>query len=195
MKKTRPALLLGIALVCWTCIGKEGLEPLPTGTSTATPTSTPAPIPAATPVPPTASPEPTRAPTAAPTAAPTSAPTAEPPTPAPTPKPTPPPNTPPYFSKCDNLSSPLASSREYDLIGNVLDAEDGFLCGAQYCVGASVSGACTATSSGLNCTCLAGIDMFFRTLAGPGTCTVTITVRDKQGLTGTTSCSYSVSAP
>ena len=79
----------------------------------------------------------------------------------------------------------------FELLGNVLDPEEGLLCGRQYCVSAVTSGACGAVT--LNCTCLAGLEAFVTKTANAGVCTVTFTLKDTQGLEGASSFSFDVS--
>jgi hypothetical protein len=80
----------------------------------------------------------------------------------------------------------------FELLGNVMDPDDGFLCGRQYCVSAVGSGACSGGS--LDCTCLAGLEAnVLRN--GTGTCTVTFTLKDKWEEIGTPTYSFAVTAP
>ncbi|MEP6918086.1 MAG: hypothetical protein ABJC89_20735 [Acidobacteriota bacterium] len=74
---------------------------------------------------------------------------------------------------------PSGASGEIDVLGNVVDSEDGFLCGAEYCGGITYSGACGAAS--LSCSCLAGLEVrIVRTLA-VGTSSINLEVKDRWG--------------
>ena len=86
-----------------------------------------------------------------------------------------------------------AFSGSFELLGNVQDPEEGFLCGRQYCGSAVTSGACGGVT--LNCTCLAGLEAFVLKTASAGLCTVTFTLRDSLGTEGTSSFSFDVSRP
>ena len=86
-----------------------------------------------------------------------------------------------------------AFSGSFELLGNVIDPDDGFLCGAQYCVAASGSGACGGGS--LQCSCLAGLEANVLRNGTSGMCTVTFTLKDKWGEIGTPTYSFAVTAP
>ena len=88
------------------------------------------------------------------------------------------------------VGSPTAVPIE--LLGNIKDPEEGYLCGRQYCVSAVAEGAC-ATSVSLDCTCLAGLDVFLSRTAPTGICTVTFTLKDSWGQIGTPKFSFDVS--
>lgn len=81
----------------------------------------------------------------------------------------------------------------FELLGNVMDPDDGFLCGAQYCVAASGSGACSGGS--LQCSCLAGLEANVLRNGTSGMCTVTFTLKDKWGEVGTPTYSFAVAGP
>ena len=81
-------------------------------------------------------------------------------------------------------------SGSFELLGNVKDPEEGFLCGRQYCVSAATSGACGAAS--LECTCLAGLEARLAKTASTGVCTVTFTLKDSWGAEGQSSFSFDV---
>jgi hypothetical protein len=80
-----------------------------------------------------------------------------------------------------------------ELLGNVKDPDEGFLCGRQYCVSATASGACG--SARLECTCLAGLEASVTRIAASGTCTVTFSLKDSWGQLGTPSISFDVNNP
>lgn len=77
---------------------------------------------------------------------------------------------------------PPAGQGEIDMLGNVVDPDDGFLCGRQYCGEISTSGDCGRGF--LECTCLAGLEARIVRTATAGTCSVTIEVKDKWGAVG-----------
>lgn len=81
----------------------------------------------------------------------------------------------------------------YELLGNVIDPDDGFQCGAQYCVAASGTGACGGGH--LKCTCLGGLEATVMKTGTGGTCTVTFTLKDKWGEIGTPTYAFAVAAP
>jgi hypothetical protein len=83
----------------------------------------------------------------------------------------------------------LLGGTSVELLGNVIDPDEGFLCGAQYCVSATASGACKPEVL-LRCSCLAGLEADAYRTASSGTCTVTFTVKDSQGLVGTTAITF-----
>ena len=68
------------------------------------------------------------------------------------------------------------------MLGNVVDPDDGLLCGRQYCGGISTAGDCGGGF--LECTCLAGLEARIIRTATTGTCSVTIEVKDKWGAVG-----------
>jgi hypothetical protein len=71
---------------------------------------------------------------------------------------------------------------EIDLLGNVVDPEDGSLCGAQYCGSVATTGACGTAS--LACSCLAGLEVRVTRAGAAGTCSIAIEVKDKWGAVG-----------
>jgi hypothetical protein len=84
------------------------------------------------------------------------------------------------------------TGRGFELLGYVDDPDES-LCGREYCVSATASGACG--SAHLECTCLAGLDAFVSRTAASGVCTVTFTVKDSWGQVGTPSFSFDVNNP
>jgi len=80
-----------------------------------------------------------------------------------------------------------------ELLGNVIDPDEGFLCGRQYCVSATASGACN--SAWLDCTCLAGLEVQVTRTATSGMCTVTLSLKDSWGQSGTPAITFDVSNP
>jgi Bacterial Ig domain len=79
----------------------------------------------------------------------------------------------------------------FDLLGNVIDPDEGFLCGAEYCVSAAASGACGPRAF-LSCDCLGGLETEVRRTATSGLCTVTFTLKDSWGQLGTPSVTFDV---
>jgi len=77
---------------------------------------------------------------------------------------------------------PSAGGGEIDVLGNVVDPDDGFLCGREYCEGISTAGACG--TGFLSCTCLAGLEAHISRTATAGTCAVTFELKDKWGTVG-----------
>jgi hypothetical protein len=86
----------------------------------------------------------------------------------------------------------IPNSNEIDLLGNIMDPDEGFLCGRQYCVSAVAEGVCRFAK--LDCTCLAGLEAAVIRTATSGTCTVTFTLKDTWGQTGTPKYSFDVSS-
>lgn len=76
-----------------------------------------------------------------------------------------------------------------DLLGNVIDPDEA-LCGRQYCVGVSASGACR--SPYLDCSCLGGLEAEVTRTARTGTCTLAFTVKDSWGQVGMPTVSFDV---
>jgi hypothetical protein len=81
-----------------------------------------------------------------------------------------------------------------ELLGNVLDPDEGLRCGSQYCVSVSASGACGAPV-GLRCTCLAGLEADVTRTAAAGMCSVTFSVKDSWGEIGNPVFTFDVSKP
>jgi Big-like domain-containing protein len=84
-------------------------------------------------------------------------------------------------------------SGDIELLGNITDPDEGFLCGRQYCVAATASGACG--SARLDCTCLAGLEVDVARTAASGTCTVTFSLKDSWGQLGAPSISFDINNP
>jgi hypothetical protein len=91
----------------------------------------------------------------------------------------------------------LPGSTTFDLLGNVIDPDEGFLCGRQYCSGITATGACRVGSYGgyMDCTCLGGLEAEVVRTADTGMCTVTMTLKDSWGQTGTPSVTFDVQNP
>ena len=90
--------------------------------------------------------------------------------------------------------SRFPGSTSYVLLGDVMDPDEGFLCGRQYCESASASGACRLTR--FECTCLAGLETeVAATVAPTGSCTVTFTLKDSWGQAGTPSVTFDLANP
>jgi hypothetical protein len=81
-----------------------------------------------------------------------------------------------------------------ELLGNVIDPDEGLRCGSQYCVSASASGACGPPAT-LRCTCLAGLEAYVTRTAPSGMCSVTISVKDSWGEPGSAIFTFDVSDP
>jgi hypothetical protein len=79
---------------------------------------------------------------------------------------------------------PALAPAEIDILGNVIDPDDGLLCGREYCGAASTFGACGPASPVFECTCLAGLEVRLNRAAPTGTCTITIEVKDRWGTVG-----------
>jgi hypothetical protein len=77
----------------------------------------------------------------------------------------------------------LPASTTINVLGNVIDPDDGFLCGAQYCRGMTSSGACRGNY--LDCTCLGGLETEVIPTATAGSCTLTFSLVDGWGAVGT----------
>jgi hypothetical protein len=78
-----------------------------------------------------------------------------------------------------------------ELYGYVVSGTGQHLCGAQYCVGAQAAGAC-GPSVHLDCSCLGELYAEVHTGPATGDCTVTIRVRDQEGLEGEGSVTFPV---
>ena len=89
------------------------------------------------------------------------------------------------------ISVPAAASTMIEILGNVVDPEDGFLCGREFCGGISTTGNC-GSSPALQCTCLAGLEAFLSRTAAGGTCSVTFEVKDKWGTIGRPTVTFDV---
>jgi hypothetical protein len=87
----------------------------------------------------------------------------------------------------------LFPSGAIEILGNVQDPDEGLLCGRQYCGEATVTGACV--NARLECTCLAGLEVFLVRTAASGTCTVTFSLKDSWEQIGTPAISFDVSNP
>lgn len=85
------------------------------------------------------------------------------------------------------------SSTTYGLLGNVLDPDEGFLCGRQYCESASASGACRLTR--FDCSCLGGLEADVAATAASGLCTVTFALKDSWGQVGTPIVTFDLANP
>lgn len=86
------------------------------------------------------------------------------------------------------------ATTSYGLLGNVIDPDEGFLCGRQYCESATASGACRLTR--FECTCLGGLEADVAAIAGStGSCTVTFTLKDSWGQVGTPSVTFDLANP
>jgi hypothetical protein len=77
---------------------------------------------------------------------------------------------------------PAAGQGEIDMLGNVMDPDNGFLCGREYCGTIAAAGDCGRAF--LSCTCLAGLEARIVRTATVGTCAVTFEVKDKWGAVG-----------
>ena len=89
------------------------------------------------------------------------------------------------------ITSIVRQRSHAELYGYVMSGTGQHLCGAQYCVGARAVGAC-GPSVHLDCSCLGELYAEVHTDATPGDCTVTIRVRDQQGLEGEGSVTFPV---
>lgn len=81
-----------------------------------------------------------------------------------------------------------------ELLGNVIDPDEGNLCGSQYCTSANASGACGSPVV-LDCSCLGGLAVDVKRTAASGTCKVTINVKDSWGQAGSRIVSFDVAHP
>ena len=81
------------------------------------------------------------------------------------------------------VSVPPAAPGMIVVLGNVIDPEDGFLCGREFCGGISTSGSC-GSSPALQCSCLAGLEALLTRTTAAGTCSITFEVKDKWGTIG-----------
>jgi hypothetical protein len=86
----------------------------------------------------------------------------------------------------------LPNTSTFNILGNVIDPDEGFLCGRQYCGTHTATGACRRAPL-FECTCLGGLEAEVVRTATTGTCTVTFTVIDSWGEAGTPSFSFDVS--
>lgn len=90
------------------------------------------------------------------------------------------------------ITSIVRDQTHAELYGYVISGTGEHLCGAQYCAGAEAAGAC-GPSVLLDCSCLGELYAEVHASPGPGDCTVTIRVRDQQGLEGEGSVTFPVS--
>jgi hypothetical protein len=88
----------------------------------------------------------------------------------------------------------VSPSGSIELLGNVIDPDEGFRCGAQYCVSVSAAGACGSPTT-LWCTCLAGLEAYVTRTADAGMCTVTFVVKDSWGELGKPVFTFDVNNP
>ena len=89
------------------------------------------------------------------------------------------------------IVTPALAPGEMDVLGNISDPDDGFLCGREYCGGITSSGACG--SARLECTCLAGLEAVVVRTTSTGVCSLTFEVRDRWGVVGKPTISFDVS--
>jgi hypothetical protein len=85
---------------------------------------------------------------------------------------------------------PPAGQGEIDVLGSVVDPDDGSLCGREYCGAIVTAGACG--SAFLECTCLAGLEARIVRTATTGVCSVTLEVKDKWGAVGRPTITFDV---
>ena len=81
------------------------------------------------------------------------------------------------------VSVPAGNPSMIVVLGNVVDPEDGFLCGREFCGGISTTGSC-GSSPALQCSCLAGLEALLTRTTAAGTCSITFEVKDKWGTIG-----------
>lgn len=86
---------------------------------------------------------------------------------------------------------PAAAQGEIDILGAVMDPENGSPCGREYCGGITSSGACGRAS--LECTCLAGLEIRIVRTAATGVCSITPELKDVWGAVGTPTITLDVS--
>ena len=86
----------------------------------------------------------------------------------------------------------LPSGQTLEMLGNVVDPDEGFLCGPQYCTGPVVSSGACGRASQVDCTCLGGLVVDVQRTASTGLCTVTFTLQDSWGQRGTPSITFDV---
>ncbi len=83
---------------------------------------------------------------------------------------------------------------EIELLGNVIDPDEGFVCGRQYCDSLAATGACRPVA-GPDCTCMGGLVADVSPTAASGMCTVVFTIKDSWGQVGTPSVTFDVANP
>jgi hypothetical protein len=84
-----------------------------------------------------------------------------------------------------------AESATLEALGNIIDADEGLLCGGgasttgcRYVDSITVSGDCRPTYA-MSCYCLGGLELDIYRTASSGTCTVTMSVKNSKGVVGT----------
>jgi hypothetical protein len=89
------------------------------------------------------------------------------------------------------------ASGAIEVLGNVIDPEEGVLCGGDknYCVSVTGSGACGGRAGCFSNLCLSGLTLFATKSADHGTCTLTIEVQDSFGKRGTTNYKFDLDDP
>lgn len=87
----------------------------------------------------------------------------------------------------------LRSPTLIEVLGNVWDPDEGLLCGAQHCVSATTSGACSISK--FSCTCLAELELDIVRSATSGACGVTLTLKDRSGQLGTPILDFDLANP
>lgn len=92
-------------------------------------------------------------------------------------------NEPPVARFGEYAPSSLAPGQEGQFLGWIEDEDVN--CGRPWCRGARVSGACVGEPR-LECTCLAGLELYARAGASPGTCHIEIELVDPWGRAGVT---------
>ena len=78
------------------------------------------------------------------------------------------------------------------LSGNVIDPDEGIVCGSQTCQSVVGSGSCGEHAL-FNCSCVGGVEVAVARVAETGVCTVTFAVKDSWGQVGMASVAFDVS--
>ena len=95
------------------------------------------------------------------------------------------------YVQLGNFRGLSTESISLEALGNVIDPDEGFLCGGgasmtgcPYVDSVTVSGDCRPTYA-LSCYCLGGLDLNIYRTASSGTCTVTMNAKNSKGVVGT----------
>ena len=95
------------------------------------------------------------------------------------------------YVQLGNFRGLSTESITLEALGNVIDPDEGLLCGGgasttgcSYVDSVTVSGDCRPTYA-LSCFCLGGLDLNIYRTASSGTCTVTMNVKNSKGVVGT----------
>ena len=89
------------------------------------------------------------------------------------------------------------SSGSIEVLGSIVDPEEGELCGGgtNFCLSVTGSGACTGRAGCSRNLCLGGLELYATQSAAHGTCTLSIEVQDSFSKRGTTKYTFDLDDP